>query len=119
MELHDTTQLALEAALRGASARQQALTANIANVNTPGYRRMDVDFSASLQKAVAGRDKAALHDMTPAPTIDTGAPVRVDGSTVDLDQEATEQAANGMHYQAIVAVMKARLGILESAMGTR
>ena len=119
MELHDTTQLALEAALRGSAARSQALTANIANVNTPGYRRMDVDFSASLQAAVAGRDKQTLHDFRPAAQVDANAPVRVDGSSVDLDQEATEAAANGMHYQAIVAVMKARLGILETAMGTR
>src|SRR4051794_37870740 len=48
MELFDTTQIGLERALSGASLRQQAIAQNIANVNTPGYRRQDVDFQSAL-----------------------------------------------------------------------
>ncbi len=47
-----------------------------------------------------------------------GASMRADGNSVDLDTEAAEQAANGLHYEAIVSVMRARLGIIQSAMGT-
>ncbi len=42
MNLFDTTQLALDAAMRGTSLRQSAIAQNLANVNTPGYRRQEV-----------------------------------------------------------------------------
>jgi flagellar basal-body rod protein FlgB len=119
MQLFDTTQLGLEAALRGAAARQAAIAQNLANVNTPGYQRVDVDFTSRLQQAIADGDGEALHDVQFLPTADSSAAMRVDGNTVDLDREATEQAANGLHYQTIVGVMRARLGILETAMNTR
>lgn len=119
MELFDTTQLGLEAALRGAAARQAAIAQNLANVNTPGYQRVDVDFTTQLDEALAEGSSEELHGMSFLPAPDSSAPMRVDGNTVDLDKEATEQAANGLHYQAIVGVMRARLGILETAMNTR
>ena len=52
MELFDTTQLGLERALErccGCASRRSRQ--NIANVNTPGYRRQDVDFQSALPAA--------------------------------------------------------------------
>lgn len=118
MELFDTTQIGLEAALRGAAAKQRAIASNIANVNTPGYQRVDVNFTDALQRAVNRDDRAALTAFRPVPQRDSAAAVRQDGNTVDLDTEAAEQAANGLHYESIVAVMRARLGILRTALGT-
>src|SRR5690606_29086412 len=61
MSLFDSTQLALEAALRGASLRQELLTNNVANINTPGYQRQDVDFHAALRAAqAAGEDPTTI-----------------------------------------------------------
>ena len=54
--LFDTTQFALERAIGGAAQRQTALAANLANANTPGYQRVDVDFHTALGAAMrAGR----------------------------------------------------------------
>ena len=44
MDLFDTTQTALERAMIGTSARQAALADNLANANTPGYQRKDVEL---------------------------------------------------------------------------
>ena len=55
MSLIDTTQLALESAMRGAWARQTLLTNNIANANTPGYQREDLNFQGALRAALASR----------------------------------------------------------------
>ena len=52
MGLFDTTQIALERAMSGSMARQQALSQNIANANTPGYQRVDVDFHSALASAL-------------------------------------------------------------------
>ena len=60
MELFDTVHIALERAIQGSGLLHQALAENLANVNTPGYRRQDVDFHTALQAAMpAGRDAVA------------------------------------------------------------
>jgi flagellar basal-body rod protein FlgB len=117
MDLFDTTQVSLSAALRGASARQQAIAANIANVNTPGYRRVDVPFTDQLRSAVAAGDAKAIDAWTPATQVDASAPLRADGNSVDLDSESAAQAANGLTYETVAQVLKARIDILKSAMG--
>ena len=118
MELYDTTQLALEKAIEGSSARQQAIAANLANVDTPGYQRVDVDFHQTLRDAMAsGAD--GLAGAAFSPQRDATAQVRPDGSSVDADVEAAAQARNGLEYEALVQISKARIDILESAMGSR
>ncbi len=117
MSLFDTTQLSLEAAMRGSSLRQTLLTDNLANVNTPGYQRKDVDFHAALQQAVA--DGQPLDDVSFTPTVDSSRAVRADGSGVDPDQESADLAENALEYQALVQVDGARTTILQVAMGVR
>jgi flagellar basal-body rod protein FlgB len=120
MTLFDSTQLALEAAMRGSALRQSLLTSNLANVNTPGYQRKDVDFHAALR--AAQRTDQPLETVAFQPTAATGSAERVmrpDGSGVDPDQEAAALAENGLEYQALVQVAGARNAILQTAMGVR
>ena len=118
MELFDTVHLALERAIQGASLRHEALAANLANVNTPGYRRQDVDFHSALQAAMpAGRDAVAATEIAPA--VDSSAPMRPDGNSVDVDAEGANLAQNALEYEALAQVLRARGDILEIAMGTR
>jgi flagellar basal-body rod protein FlgB len=121
MSLFDGTQLALEAAMRGASLRQTLLTDNLANVDTPGYQRRDVDFHAALRAAEASADASGstLNDLAFQPTTDASRTVRADGSGIDPDQEAATLAENALEYQALVQVDGARNGILQTAIGVR
>jgi len=118
--LFDTTQLALERAIEGAGKRHQALAANIANANTPGYQRVDVDFHGALAAAVGGSDaRDGLQRLAFSPTADaTAGATRADGSTVDIESESAKLAANALEQQAAVQVAQARIGILKAAMGT-
>ena len=118
MELFDTVHVALERAIQGAGLRQQALAANLANVNTPGYRRQDVDFHSALQAAMpAGRDAVAATPI--AATTDPSAPMRPDGNSVDVDAEAANLAENALEYQALAQILRARGDIIEIAIGVR
>ena len=119
MELFDATQLALSAAMRGASMRQTAIADNIANVDTPGYRRKDVDFHSALQGAMASGDTQSLESMSFEAKEDPSAPLRADGNSVDIDREAAKQAANGLEYESLAQVLNARVDILQIAMGVR
>jgi flagellar basal-body rod protein FlgB len=116
MDLFDTTQLGLERALSGSALRQEAIASNIANVNTPGYRRQDVDFASALS-AAWNQGSASVERVQPAMQTDQSSVVRADGSSVDIDVEAAAQAKNGLQYEAVSQVLKTRISILRSAIG--
>ena len=119
VEIYDTTQSALEKAIMGAAARQQAIAQNLANVDTPGYQRVDVDFHGTLA-AAQGRGEDAtsrLEHASFSTEVDAAGATRADGSTVDVDAESAKLAANALEHQAAVQVAHARIGILKSAMG--
>src|SRR5665213_120788 len=70
--------------------RQQAIASNLANVETPNYKRLDVapSFEAQLRQAVAGQNPAEIASMQPELAVDTGAiSGRADGNTVQLETE--------------------------------
>jgi flagellar basal-body rod protein FlgB len=118
MEIFDTTQAALAAAMTGAAQRQNAIADNIANVDTPGYQRKDVDFHGALCSAMAAG--APLQGMSFTPQVDaSAAPVRADGNTVDIDRESAAEASNGLEYEALSQVLKSRDEIIQTAIGVR
>lgn len=111
VSLIDPTQSALQRAIEGASMRQQLLAGNLANVNTPGYGRRDVDFHGALQQAMAAGDPASA---VFAPTTETAA-VAADGNGIDLDRESAELAKNALDQQALVSVARARIDTMVTA----
>ena len=115
--LFDTTQVALERAIAGAAMRQQALASNLANANTPGYQRVDVDFHGTLAAAL-GRGTDAVENATFTTRTDAAGATRADGSTVDVDAESAKLAANALEHQAAVQVAAARVNIIKAAIGT-
>jgi flagellar basal-body rod protein FlgB len=118
LNLFDTTQLGLERAVAGASMRQATLAGNIANANTPGYQRRDVDFHSALSAAMQG-GRGAVDQVAFKPETDAGAAMRADGNSVDIDVESAKLASNALEYEALVAVTRGRIDVLESAMGVR
>ena len=116
--LFDTTQIALERTIGGAAQRHSALAANLANVNTPGYQRVDVDFHSALRGAMASSEaRSAVEHTAFAAQRDASAVARADGNGVDADAESAKLAANALEHQAAVQVAATRNAILRSAMG--
>ena len=117
--LIDTTQLALERSISGATQRQEALAANIANASTPGYKRVDVDFHGALAAALGSSDaKTKLATTSFATQADAGVGnTQADGNSIDVENESAKMAANALEQQAAVSVAKTRNAILRSAMG--
>jgi flagellar basal-body rod protein FlgB len=116
--LYDTTQIALERTIQGASQRNEALAANLANANTPGYQRVDVDFHSTLAQAMGqSQPTASLRTASFSTQTDGTGATRADGSTVDVDAESAKLAANGLEHQTAVQIAGARLDIMRSAMG--
>jgi flagellar basal-body rod protein FlgB len=101
----------------GSSARQAALANNIANANTPGYLRQDLDFHQVMEQALASGFEPGDGDMSFTPAPDGSGPTRADGGNVDPDVEMASLAENSLTYQALVAVQKTRMRILDTVIG--
>ena len=115
MNLFDNTELGLQAAIRGADMRQSVLAQNLANANTPGYVRKDVNFQSTL--AAAMQDGVSPDQVQFDASTDGSAPMQADGNSVDADTESAKMAENGLQYQSLVAIAKGRLDIITSAIG--
>jgi flagellar basal-body rod protein FlgB len=120
MALVDSTQQLLEAAMRGSWQRETALTNNIANADTPGYRPQEVDFESQLQSAMTGGEGEAGEEtlgQLQFQTVTRAQEAGPNGSGVSIDQESAKLAENGLDYQALTQVLGARNNIVRSAMG--
>ena len=118
MGLFDLTDTVLQRGLEGASLRQQVLTNNLANANTAGFKRSDVDFESSLNAALSSSDPThAAEDVSFEPQTDTTSAMTPDGNNVDVDQELSSLTENSVQYQALAAVERSRLQMLQTAMG--
>jgi flagellar basal-body rod protein FlgB len=114
MALVDATQQLLEAAMRGSWQRQTALTNNIANADTPGYRPEEVNFESALQSAVSsGEPATGVQFQTESKPVTAGP----NGEAVSVDEESAKLAENGLDYEALTQVLNARNSIERAAMG--
>jgi flagellar basal-body rod protein FlgB len=118
MGLFDITDATLQQGLSGAGLRQQLLANNLANVNTSGFKRSDVDFESSLASALsAGDPPTAVGSIAFRPQVDS-ASMRADGNNVSADAELANMTENAIQYEALAAVQKSKLEWLRTAMGT-
>jgi flagellar basal-body rod protein FlgB len=118
MELFDNSTKAMGLALGAAGLREQLLSNNIANVNTPGYKRQDVSFDGVLQQALQSADDgndSALDNATPQAYTDTTSTMRADGNNVDIDNEMSQLAQNNVRYNALVQLAGKQMSMLSYA----
>jgi flagellar basal-body rod protein FlgB len=116
MSLIDSTQSALEAAMRGSMLRQSLLTSNLANANTPGYQRQDVNFQGALSNAMASGQSPDSVSFSP---VTQNQVVSADGNGVNAEQESANLSENGLLYENLTQIAAAREGILLTAMGMK
>ena len=122
MGLFDLTQTVLERALAGSQIRQSVLANNVANANTAGYKRSDVDFQSALSQALdgpGGASQGQIANLGFASQTDTTATMRADGNSVDMDAEMAKLSENSVAYQALISIARARLSMLQTAIGNR
>jgi flagellar basal-body rod protein FlgB len=76
---------------------------NLANANVPGYKRKDMDFNVALQDEMgrAGAKFGSAGAGFDDEITESEASVRVDGSSVDPEQEALGIAQTELRFQTI------------------
>ena len=131
MRVFDNTLSRLELALDVRLVRENVLAANVANVDTPGFKPKDVDFTATMAAiegsahgesgvslptpptlggTTADASGLAAHDL---PIVDVPAGgASFDGNTVDLDRTMVAMAENALQYGASAKAAGKKLAIL-------
>jgi flagellar basal-body rod protein FlgB len=114
-------QSGLLAQLMDATAvRQQVVTQNLANINTPGYQRLEATFEDQFKKALSGSlDSAATAGIKAEVKVSKDAATRPDGNSVDLDKELGELQRTALMFQTYTRLLEARIGMMRRAMDGR
>ena len=144
-KLTDAMQFSAEA-LKLRARRQEVLTSNISNVDTPNYKAVDFDFQSALKAATGEKDSmgspsnpglgngagalAVTHQghitgkgsagMSTAEMLQfrRGNNAAIDGNSVDIDRERAAFAENTVKYEAALRSINGRISSLKQAMGS-
>lgn len=110
----------LDKAADAANLRNELLTNNIANVDTPNYKRKDLDFESVLQGELAGEKNLSIAVKNANRELDTldaqvytdnaSLSYRLDGNNVDINTEEARLAENQIKYQTLVDLMNQEFG---------
>lgn len=117
----------LEQGLNAASLRHKVVSNNIANVNTPGFKKSEVVFEDLLQEQLDegrlpltvtnGNHLGGISRRGSAPMVNTinDTSFRTDGNNVDIDVEMANLAKNNIYYNALATQLNKYFASLKSA----
>lgn len=114
----------LDKAADASWTRNTILNNNIANVDTPGYKRKDIQFESYLMNAMAGGesldsnvDNVDLSTLEATTYIDQASlSYRLDGNNVDIDTETAELAKNQIRYYTLLDSMNQEFSRIKAAL---
>ena len=98
--------------------RQEAIAANLANAQTPGYKRIDVDgdFESAFKDALQAGRSDQIQRMDAELAVDKAAPVNdATGNTVDIEKEMVHLSENQIQHQLETRMIGGRLARLRMA----
>jgi len=105
----------LEAGLRAESLRQRAVANNVANLETSGYRRIDVKFEELLAKALNSSGGIDLKEIEPEIFQPKKTPIKSNGNDVNLETEVGELVKNTLRHKAFIRLLNKKYRQIEMA----
>ncbi len=121
--IFQTTNYQLASKLLDASVlRQEAIASNIANAETPGYRRLDIapDFATELKARLKSGDLDTVGQLQARLTEDsTARSMRPDGNTVEIDHELLQMNRNTVEHDFLAELITRNIKQLRLAISGR
>ena len=109
----------LEAGIKAESLRQKTIANNVANLQTPGYRRIDVKFEQLLAKALDSNGAADLDDVMPQIYQPMQTPVKSNGNDVSLETEVGQMIKNSLRHKLFVRLLQRKYLGMQAAINTK
>ena len=116
----------LNRAADAAWQRNEAISNNIANVDTPGYKRQDVAFESVLQKALGNNRYESMDEKVSNINLSrlrgreyvdyANYSYRLDGNNVDIENENVMLAENQLKYQGLISSINQEFTNLQTVM---
>lgn len=108
--------------------RESAIANNVANVDTPGYKRQDVEFQDILERELKSSKYSSLQNAVNNVSLDNlesrvytdyeSYSYRLDGNNVDIDTENVELASEQLRYQTLTTAVGREFERMKTAMQT-
>jgi flagellar basal-body rod protein FlgB len=89
-----------------ATSQVKLTAANMANIDTPGYRAVGMDFEAEMREAMDGVDRGRSPRQVRIKAVD-GLIARPDGNNVSMDRESLDMAEAQLKFKVGVALLRA------------
>jgi flagellar basal-body rod protein FlgB len=102
----------LQGYLQVVTDREQQITANMANIDTPGYHTKDVNFQTALKRVMDPNNSPQLEQVSQDVQ---GLPERPDGNNVNIDRESMMLSQTQLQFQLGVQLVKSQLHTLYTA----
>lgn len=109
----------LQAGLKAETMRQQAMANNVANIQTPGYRRIDVQFEKLLAKAIDSGGEVNAEEIEPMLYQPKNTAAGPNGNDVNIENEIGEMVKNSLRYKAFVRLMNKKFVQIEAAINDK
>ncbi len=113
-----TNYVAAKKMLDATVLRHEAIASNLANLETPGYKRIDVasSFQTQLQQALSSQDTSSLENLQPQLALDpTATSSTRDGNNVQLESELINLNQNTLSHTLETQLVSATMAKLLSA----
>lgn len=105
--------------LDAAALRQRVIAGNLANVNTPNFRRYDVEFEDVFNEAVKGGNIDRAREIQPRVVQDEGGAVKEDGNNVVLEREIGDLMKNSLYFETLTQMLTKKIDGLRNAIAGR
>lgn len=105
----------LESGIKAEAVRQRTIASNVANMETPGYRRLDVRFEELLAKAIHSGQSTNPTDIEPEVFSPKSTFIKSNGNDVNLEMEIGEMLKNSSRQTAFVRLLRKKFAQIETA----
>jgi flagellar basal-body rod protein FlgB len=109
----------IAAGIRAESLRQKTIANNVANLQTPGYRRFEVKFEELLAKALDSSGTVDLSDIELEIYQPQRTTVKSNGNDVNLEVEVGEMVKNTLRHKAYIRLLHQKYKQMELAMNVK
>ncbi len=109
----------IDAGIKAETLRQKTIANNVANAETPGYRRIDVKFEDLLAKNLSKDGEVDIRDIDPEIFQPKDTPVKSNGNDVNWQNEVGNMVKNSLRHKAYVRLLEKKYRQIELAIDVR
>ncbi len=111
----DNTLSVLNKMMELTTRKHQVIANNVANSNTPGYIRRDIDFANEMSRIIKSQDWQSLSSFDGTVKLDESRVPKNDGNNISITEELNEMSQNGVLHELVKKAFQTKVGLIKKA----